>query len=316
MNALCELLSIQYPIIQGGMGNVSHPELAIAISEAGGLGTIGAGTMKPKEIQRMIEKIKEATNKPYCLNIPLTVQPYADEVVALALEYKVPVISLSAGNPVPYIKKFQKNGSKVICVVASVRHAVKAEIGGADAIVAEGFEAAGINSELELTTMTLIPQIIKKVKVPVVAAGGIADGKGLAAIWALGAAGVQMGTRFIATKEALVHERYKQLIVEANDVGTVIVGRSVGRVRRLLNTPYAQKLIKLEKQGMSLEQFNDLTDEAHHIEGAVKGNIHEGHLNAGQISGLIEDVPTVGELIELMVKEAKETIEQLYNRLC
>jgi enoyl-[acyl-carrier protein] reductase II len=315
MNLLCEVLSIKYPIIQGGMGNVSHPELAVAISEAGGLGTIGAGTMNPEEIEQMLLKIKEKTAKPYCLNIPITVQPYLEEVVALAFKHDVPVISLSAGNPLPYIKKFQEKGAKVICVVASVKQAKKADEGGADVIVAEGYEAAGINSNFEITTLTLIPQIVKEVKAPVVAAGGIGDGKGLLAMLALGASGVQMGTRFIATKEALVHEKYKKLIVEAGDVDTVIVGRSVGRVRRLLNTPYAQRLLELERQGITLEQFNEHTDEAHHIAGAIEGKLSEGHLNAGQIAGLIDDIPTVSELLERMIAEAKVVSAQLSDQL-
>ncbi|HHY21574.1 MAG TPA: 2-nitropropane dioxygenase [Bacilli bacterium] len=306
MNRLCELFSLKYPIIQGGMGNVSHPELAIAISEAGGLGTLGAGTMTPDEIEQKLNQMKEHTSKPYCLNIAISVQPYLEEVLKLALEHDVPVISLSAGNPRPYIKKFQERGKKVICVVASVEQAKKVDEAGADAIVAEGYEAAGINSNFETTTLTLIPQIVRAVKAPVIAAGGIGDGKGLLAMLSLGALGVQMGTRFIATKEALVHELYKRQIVEASDTNTVIVGRSVGRVRRLLNTSYAQTLLELEEKGMTLEQFNEYTDEAHHIAGAIEGQLSEGHLNGGQVSGLIEDIPSVAELLERMMNEAKE----------
>lgn len=306
MNILCERFSLKYPIIQGGMGNVSHPELAIAISEAGGLGTLGAGTMTPAEIEQKLNQIKEHTSNPYCLNIAISVQPYLEDVLKLALEHDVPVISLSAGNPRPYIKKFQERGKKVICVVASVEQAKKAEEAGADAIVAEGYEAAGINSNFETTTLTLIPQIAKAVKAPVIAAGGIGDGKGLLAMLSLGAVGVQMGTRFIATKEALVHDLYKREIVDASDTNTVIVGRSVGRVRRLLNTSYAQTLLALEEKGITLEEFNAHTDEAHHIAGAIEGQLSEGHLNGGQVSGLIEDIPSVKELFERMINEAKE----------
>ncbi|WP_096201949.1 NAD(P)H-dependent flavin oxidoreductase [Bacillus sp. FJAT-45350] len=306
MNILCECLSLKYPIIQGGMGNFSHAELTAAVSEAGGLGTIGAGTMTPGEIEEIITAVKAKTDKPFCVNIAITVQPYAEDVMKLIVKQSVPVVSLSAGNPTPYIKKFQEHGIKVICVVASVKQAKKAEAAGADVIVAEGYEAAGINSNFETTTLTLIPQIVNAVSVPVVAAGGIADGKGLLAMLSLGASGVQMGTRFIVTQESLAHENYKEGIVNADDTSTVIVGRTVGRVRRLLNTSYAQTLLEMEKKGITLEQFNEHTDEVRHLTGAIEGKTDQGHLNSGQVAGLINDIPTVTELLEGMVNEAIE----------
>ncbi len=206
MKYICDQLSITYPIIQGGMGNISNASLTAAVSEAGGLGTIGCGTMRPEEIETIILETKNRTQRPFALNIAISVTPYIQELVQLAIQHQIPVVSLSAGNPVSIIPELHQHGIKVIAVVASVKHAQKAEAAGADLLVAEGFEAAGINSNLELTTFTLIPQITNAVSIPVIAAGGIGDGKGMAAAFMLGASGVQMGTRLIATKEAPFHQ--------------------------------------------------------------------------------------------------------------
>ncbi|KAF0816643.1 MULTISPECIES: NAD(P)H-dependent flavin oxidoreductase [unclassified Cytobacillus] len=304
MNRLTDILNVKYPIIQGGMGNISNAVLTAAVSEAGGLGTIGAGTMPPEEVNKIIEETKSLTDKPFAVNIALSVSPYVKEVLSLVIKHKIPAVSLSAGNPAPFIPRLHENGVKVITVAASVRQALKAEAAGADVIVAEGYEAAGINSALETTTLVLIPQIAAKVSVPVVAAGGIGDGKGLAAMLALGASGVQMGTRFIATKEAPFHPQYKKNIIEASDHETVVVGRSVGRIRRVLSTGYANKLLNYEKQGISFEEFNKLTSEDYHKIGAIKGNGEEGFMNSGQIAGLIADLPRVKELMDKMIEDA------------
>lgn len=304
MNILTSILNIKYPIIQGGMGNISNAILTAAVSEAGGLGTIGAGTMVPQKVEEIIVETKRLTEKPFAVNVAISVSPYVSEILSLVIKHKVPVVSLSAGNPAPFIPKLHENGLKVITVAASVRQAIKAEAAGADIIVAEGYEAAGINSSLETTTLVLIPQIVNKVSVPVAAAGGIGDGKGLAAMLALGASGVQMGTRFIATKEAPFHPEYKMKIIEATDHETVIIGRSVGRIRRVLSTGYAQKLLNYEKEGISLEKFNTLTSEDYHKIGALEGNGEEGFMNSGQISGLIADLPTVKELLDMMIGDA------------
>jgi enoyl-[acyl-carrier protein] reductase II len=304
LNILTSILNIKYPIIQGGMGNISNAILTAAVSEAGGLGTIGAGTMVPQKVEEIIVETKRHTEKPFAVNVALSVSPYVTEILSLVIKHKVPVVSLSAGNPAPFIPKLHENGLKVITVAASVRQAIKAEAAGADIIVAEGYEAAGINSSLETTTLVLIPQIVNKVSVPVAAAGGIGDGKGLAAMLALGASGVQMGTRFIATKEAPFHPEYKMKIIEATDHETVIIGRSVGRIRRVLSTGYAQKLLNYEKEGISLEKFNTLTSEDYHKIGALEGNGEEGFMNSGQISGLIADLPTVKELLDKMMGDA------------
>ncbi|ASK61961.1 2-nitropropane dioxygenase [Virgibacillus phasianinus] len=310
MNPVCKLLKINYPIIQGGMGNISNAQLATAVSEAGGLGTIGCGTMSPDEVEKIIVDTKRNTDKPFAVNIAINVTPYLDELIQLVIKHKVPVITLSAGNPAPYIPLLHEHNKTVIAVIASVKHAEKAEQAGADMLVAEGFEAAGINSGLELTTFTLIPQIAKHVGIPVLAAGGIGDGNGLAAALMLGASGVQIGTRFIATKEAPFHNDYKKRLVEAEDTATVVIGRPVGRVRRILKNPYAAKLLSLEKEGLTLDQYGRLTSETQHVLGALKGDMENGFINSGQVAGLISHIPTVKELLDHMVKEAQEQLSK------
>lgn len=312
---LTELLQISYPIIQGGMGNISNADLTAAVSEAGGLGTLGAGTMNADEVEEMILSTQKKTTKPFALNLALGVSPCVKDILALVIKHKVPIISLSAGNPAPFIPKLHDHGVKVISVVASVHQAKKAEAAGVDVIVAEGYEAAGINSPFETTTLTLIPQVVDAVSIPVVAAGGIGDGRGLAAMLLLGASGVQMGTRFIATQEAPFHQAYKQKLIKAADTDTVIVGRSVGKIRRILQTPYANRLLDIEKQGTNVEDFQRLTTEEIHKVGAIEGNGEDGFMNGGQISGLITEIPTVAELLTNMMKVAKRQTQKVSTLL-
>ena len=306
---ICEMLQIDYPIIQGGMGNISNAQLTAAVSEAGGLGTIGCGTMTPTEVENIILQTKGSTTKNFALNIAIGVSPYTNDLIDVAIRHEIPVVSLSAGNPAPFIPKLHEHGIKVIVLVASVKHAKKAEAAGADILVAEGFEAAGINSHLELTTFTLIPQIVENVQVPVLAAGGIGDGKGLAAAFMLGASGVQIGTRLIATKEAPFHKTYKQHLVEAEDTSTVILGRSIGRTRRVLTNTYAEKIVEREKTGMTLDQYMNWTTEDQHIKGAIEGDMENGFINSGLVAGLIDDIPSVEELLKAMIEEANERIQ-------
>ena len=310
MSRLCSKLQIDVPIIQGGMGNISHAELTAAVSNAGGLGTIGCGTMTPAEVRQLIEATRRLTSRPFALNIAIRVSPHAEQLVELAIEERIPVVSLSAGNPAPFLSKLKQAGIQTIGVVASVKQAIKAEQAGIDVLVAEGVEAAGINSPLELTTMTLIPQIADHVTIPVLAAGGIGDGRGLAAAWMLGAEGVQLGTRLIATQESRVHEQYKQHLVQADDLETRIIGREVGQVRRVLNGPYVEAL-----QPTSLAAFQEQTTESFHIKGALEGDETAGYVNAGLISGLIDDVPTVAELFNRMMDDAFGRIERMYRTL-
>jgi enoyl-[acyl-carrier protein] reductase II len=312
---LTELLQISYPIIQGGMGNISNAELTAAVSEAGGLGTLGAGTMNADELEKMILSTQKNTAKPFALNLALGVSPCVKDILSLVIKHKVPIISLSAGNPAPFIPKLHEHGVKVISVVASVHQAKKAEAAGTDVIVAEGYEAAGINSPFETTTLTLIPQVVDAVNIPVVAAGGIGDGRGLAAMLILGASGVQMGTRFIATQEAPFHHAYKQNLLNAADTDTVIVGRSVGKIRRILHTTYANRLLDIEKQGTTFEDFQRLTTEEIHKVGAIEGNGEDGFMNGGQISGLINEIPTVAELLANMMEVAKRETQKVSTLL-
>jgi len=309
MNRVTKLLNIPYPIIQGGMGNISNSKLAAAVSEAGGLGTIGCGTMSVEQVERIILQTKDLTNKPFALNIAINVSPHVEQLIELAIKHDIPVISLSAGNPAPFIPVLHEQGKVVLAIVASVKHALKAEEAGADIVVAEGYEAAGINSPYELTTFTLVPQVAQKVKIPVVAAGGVGDGNGLAAALMLGAEGVQIGTRFIATKEAPFHNSYKEQLLEASGTDAVIIGRSLGRIRRVLNTTYVQEIVEQEKNGVSLQDFGKLTSEKHHVLGAIKGDLRQGFLNSGQVAGLIHDIPSVKELVEDMMKTANNRMK-------
>ena len=314
-NRLLKKLKISYPIIQGGMGNISNAPLTAAISDAGGLGTIGCGTMEPAEVEKIILETKERTNKPFAVNIAINVTPHTDALIELVMKHEVPVVSLSAGNPAPYIPTLQENGIVVLAIVATVKHAKKAEQAGADAVVAEGFEAAGINSNLELTTFTLIPQIVDQVNIPVIAAGGIGDGRGLAAALMLGASGVQMGTRFIATKEAPFHENYKNAILQATDTTTEIIGRSIGKTRRVIANEYAHKIKLAEEQGLTVEQFDQLTTEKQHIKGAIDGDFSEGFINGGQVAGLIDSIPTVKQLMEDMISTAQKQFQHIQKFL-
>jgi len=313
MNQVARLLGIEKPIIQGGMGNISNAELTAAVSEAGGLGTIGTGTMDVSEMEAILLKTKRLTNKPFAINIPISVHPEAEDIIELSFKHSIPVVSLSAGNPAPYIPLLHDRKIKVIVVTGSVKHAKKAEAAGADIIVAEGVEAAGINSPFETTTMTLIPQIVDAVSIPVIAAGGIADGRGMLAAFALGAQGVQMGTRFVATMEAPFSYEYKKRIVEATDHSTMVIGRSLGRVRRVLDGEYAKSILWKEKDGLTIKQYEELTTEKQHRIGALDGNEQEGFMNSGQIAGLIKKIPTVKEVIDRMIEEYQQQLKHLSN---
>lgn len=313
-NSICSLLGIQYPILQGGMGNISDPGLAAAVSNAGGLGTIGVGNLPLETIKENMNAMLDMTDRPCCVNIPVAVHPRVKEVVKEVVIQGIPVVSLSAGNPAPFIPYFHDHGVKVICVVATVRQAQKAEAAGADIIVCEGYEAAGINAPNESTTMTLVPQVVNAVSVPVVAAGGIGDGRGLAAAIALGAKGVQMGTRFIATKEAPYHDNYKQAIIQATDESTVIIGRRFQRIRRLISNDYIMQ-IQNEEAKMDAKDFADKTNEIHHKIGAVDGDFKNGFINGGQIAGLITNIPSVSELIDSIVFDARESLINAFKSL-
>lgn len=301
---LCVVLDIKYPIIQGGMAWVADSSLAAAVSNAGGLGIIAAGNAPVEYVREEIRKAKEITDKPFGVNIML-LSPFADEIAELVCEEGVKVVTTGAGNPGKYIEKWKAHGIKVIPVVASVALAKRMERTGADAIVVEGCEAGGHIGEL--TTMVLVPQVVDAVNIPVIAAGGIGDGRGVAAAFMLGASAVQLGTRFLVAKECTVHENYKKKVIESKDIDTVVTGRFTGHPVRVLRNKLSRKFMVLEKEGISEEEFNKLGAGA--LRKAVKeGDIDGGSIMAGQIAGLIKKEESCKEIIEGLFKEAMEVI--------
>jgi enoyl-[acyl-carrier protein] reductase II len=304
---ICELFGIKYPIIQGGMAHVATAELASAVSNAGGLGIIGAGAADPGWVKEQIRLTRKQTDKPFGVNIWL-VSPFAAQVIDVVLEEKVAMVSTGAGNPGPYIPRFKQAGVKVMPVVASVALARRLERAGADAFVAEGMESGGEIGQI--TTMVLIPQVVDAVKIPVVAAGGIADGRGLVAALALGAQGVQMGTRFVASEECIAHPAYKQAIVDAHDRSTVISGQSTGYPMRALENKLIHEFWEREKSGISIEELMEFGVGRLRL-GLIEGDLENGTLLAGQIAGMIKEIKPVKAIIDDMVAEAEAVIARL-----
>ena len=297
---LTGLLGIKYPIIQGGMAWVAEYHLAAAVSEAGGLGIIGAANAPAQWVRDQIRKTRELTDKPFGVNVML-MSPYAEEVAQVVAEENAAVVTTGAGNPEKYMELWKSRNIKVIPVVASVALAKRMERSGADAVVAEGCESGGHVGES--TTMALVPQVADAVSVPVIAAGGIGDGRGIAAALMLGAKGVQMGTRFVVTKECQVHENYKEKVIKAKDIDTRVTGRSTGHPVRTLRNEMTKKYLELENKGASLEELEYLTLGA--LRKAVQeGDVKNGSVMSGQIAGLVKEEMTCQELIESLVKEA------------
>lgn len=294
-----ELLGIEYPIIQGGMAWVAEYHLAAAVSNAGGLGLIGAANAPAEWVRRQIQEVRKLTDKPFGVNIML-MSPNADEVAKMIVEEHVPVVTTGAGNPEKYMTMWKEAGVKVIPVVASVAMAKRMERCGADAIVAEGTEAGGHIGEN--TTMVLVPQIADAVSIPVIAAGGIADGRGIAAALLLGAEAVQMGTHFVVTKESQVHQNYKNCILKAKDIDSRVTGRTTGHPVRAIRNQMTKEYLKLEKEGASLEELEILTLGGLR-KAVVDGDVVHGSVMAGQIAGLVKEEMTCRELIEKLVKE-------------
>jgi len=304
---ICEILSIDYPIIQGGMAWVSDSFLAAAVSEAGGLGVIAAGNAPSDWVENEILKAQDMTDKPFGVNIML-LSPFVDDVVNVVLKHGVKVVTTGAGNPGKYMKDFKSIGAKVIPVMPSVALAKRMEDIGADAVIAEGMESGGHIGEL--TTMAIVPQIVDALNIPVIAAGGIADGRGLVAALALGAEGVQMGTRFVASKECSIVEAYKESIVKAKDRDTVVTGRSTGHPVRILKNKLAREFMKLEANGATKEELEKFGEGKLRL-AAREGDIQNGSVMAGQIAGLIKDIKPVKEIIEDIIKEAQAVIEKI-----
>lgn len=293
------LLGIEVPVIQGGMAWVAEYHLAAAVSNAGGLGLIGAASAPADWVRDQIRKAKELTKRPFGVNIML-MSPYADEVAQVVAEEGVKVVTTGAGNPEKYMKLWKKSGIKVIPVVASAALAKRMERCGANAVVAEGCEAGGHIGEN--TTMCLVPQIVDAVKIPVIAAGGIADGRGMAAAFMLGAKGVQMGTHFIVTDECQVHEAYKERILKAKDIDSRVTGRSTGHPVRALRNDMTKRYLELEKKGASFEELEQLTLGGLR-KAVVDGDVKDGSVMAGQIAGLVKERMSCKELLDRLVAE-------------
>ena len=301
-----QMLGIRYPIIQGGMAWVATWELASAVSNAGGLGIIGVGGADVNWVAEQIRQMKEHTDKPFGVNLML-MNPQADEIAELLATEKIPVITTGAGNPAKYMEIWKNAGAKVIPVIASVALARLLERGGADAVIAEGTESGGhIGSA---TTMTLVPQVVDAVNIPVIAAGGIADARGFAAALMLGASGVQMGTRFVTAKESIVHENYKEKIIKAKDIDSEVTGRSVGHPIRVLRNKMTREYLRMEKEGASLEELEKMTLGALR-KAVVEGDVMTGSVMAGQIAGLVKSEDTCAEIIDEIMTGA----EKLLNR--
>lgn len=301
---ITELLGIEYPIIQGGMAWVAEHMLASAVSEAGGLGLIGAGGAPAAFVREEIRKAKEQTERPFGVNLML-MNPEADEIAGIIAEEGVKVVTTGAGNPAKYMAMWKDAGIRVIPVVASSAMAKMMERAGADAVVAEGMESGGhIGS---LTTMALVPQVVDAVTIPVIAAGGIGDGRGLAAALMLGAEGVQMGTRFVVAKESIVHPNYKEKLIKAKDIDSEVTGMSTGHPVRSLRNHMTREYLRLEKEGAGFEELEKLGLGA--LRRAVmEGDVTNGTVMAGQIAGMVNREQTCKEMIEEIMEQAKELL--------
>ena len=308
---ICEILGIRYPIFQGGMAWVADADLAAAVSNAGGLGIIAGMNMNGEQLRAEIKKLRALTDKPFGVNVML-MSPYTPEVAEVIIEEKVPVVTTGAGNPLPYIKKWIDAGVKVIPVVASVSLASMVAKRGATAVVAEGGESGGHIGEAH--TLPLVPQVVDAVDIPVIAAGGIADGRGMAAAFMLGAEGVQMGTRFLVAKECNVHQTYKDKVIKAGDMGTVVNGRRIGHPARALKNPFTKLFAEREKDPTATDE--ELTAfGAGALRKAVKdGDWENGSFLCGQIAGLVKKEQTCQEIIEEIVAETESILKNAAAR--
>lgn len=302
---ITELLGIEYPIIQGGMAWVAEHTLAAAVSEAGGLGLIGGASASGDIVRNEIRKAKELTDKPIGVNVML-MSPYADEVAQVIVEEGIKAVTTGAGNPEKYMEMWKNAGVKVMPVVASVALAKRMEKYGADAVVAEGCESGGhIGSQ---TTMCLVPQVVDAVDIPVIAAGGVADGRGFAAAMMLGADAVQIGTRFVVSKEAVVHGNYKERIIKAKDIDSEVTGQSYGHPIRVLRNKMTREYLRMEKEGASFEELEHLTLGSLR-KAVVEGDVVNGSLMAGQIAGLIKEEKTCEEIIKDIMSQAEALLK-------
>ena len=304
---LNELLNIKYPIIQGGMANIATGEFAAAVSNAGGLGLIGAGGMNVETLKQNVDRCRELTDKPFGVNIML-MNPQAKEMAQLLIDENIQIVTTGAGNPGVYMKAWKDAGIKVFPVVPSVALAKRMERAGADGIIVEGCEAGGHIGEM--TTMALVPQVVQAVSIPVIAAGGIASGAQLLAAYALGACGVQVGTILLGSEECPIHQNYKEAVLKAKDTSTTVTGRIGGTPVRILKNKMAKEYIKKERQGASMEELEVYTLGS--LRKAVfDGNVDEGSLMAGQVAGMVKQIKPVKDILEGLISECQEAYQKL-----
>lgn len=313
---LCDLLNIEYPIIQGGMVWIAGAELAAAVSNAGGLGLISpnAGMDRSgdpvENLKKQIETAKRLTSKPFGVNLPILNNAQIEDLVNVVIQAKIKVAVTAAGNPALYTGRFKEAGVKVLHLVAAVRHAQSAEKRGVDAVIAEGYEAGGHNGLDELTTFTLVPQVADAVSIPVVAAGGIADARGVVAALALGAEGVQMGTRFVAARESVAHQNFKDAVVKAGDADTAITGRKLGPTR-ILKNQISAKLLEMEAAGASAEELQTFLGSGRSRKGQLEGDLVNGEAYCGAVSGMIKEIQSAAEIIKNIVDNYDKVLASL-----
>lgn len=317
---LTELLGIRHPIIQGGLSRLAYAELAAAVSNAGGLGQVTATFLhSAEELRAQIERARQLTDQPFAVNFAISERKqYLPEWLALALDMGVPAVSFTAGNPEPFVRQVRQargDRTRVLVLTASVRQAQKVEEIGGDAVIAVGQEGGGHIGRDDVGTMVLVPRVVDAVRIPVVASGGIADGRQLAAALALGAEGIEMGTRFVATRECVAHPAYKEALVQATEVDTRVIERSVGRPARVLDSPHVQRILVEEAAGADFETLLPLISGEVNRRGAIEGRLEEAFVWAGQGVGLIRDIPTVAELIERIVAEAETALRRASGKL-
>ena len=311
-NRLVELLDIKYPLIQAGMIWCSGYKLASAVSNAGGLGIIGSGSMYPDVLDEHLKKCKAATNKPFAVNLPM-IYPDIDRHIDLVVKHKVPIVFTSAGNPKTWTEMLKKEGIKVVHVVSSVKFALKAQDAGVDAIVAEGFEAGGHNGIDETTTFTLIPAVKKAIAIPLIAAGGIATGRGMLAAMALGADGVQIGSRFVASNESSAHQKFKEQVVLAGDGATHLTWKDLTPVRLIKNDFY-NKVQEAYKNGASVEDLKVLLGRGRAKKGMFEGDLVEGELEIGQVASIINEIKPAAAIVEEIVNEYNLALKEFNQK--
>ena len=312
-NRICQLFDIQYPLVQAGMIWCSGWELAAAVSNAGGLGIIGSGSMYPEILEEQVIKCKQATNKPFAVNLPM-LYPDIDKHIQTIIKHKVPIVFTSAGNPKTWTKLLQENGIKVVHVVSSVKFALKAQESGVDAIVAEGFEAGGHNGRDETTTFCLIPMVKAAIDIPLIAAGGIGTGRGMLAAMNLGADAVQVGSRFVTSIESSAHENFKQYIIASEEGDTMLTLKELTPVRLLKNEFYTQ-LQSAYHDGADKEKLTEILGRGRAKKGMFEGDLIEGELEIGQIAGLIEKIMPAGEIVQEMMNEFHQALNEQKNYL-